>query len=137
MIVAFVAIAFALLLLFHLPYAVAQTLAPQIPLIDAPYPNENQSSPLVINVTNAAHQFMAHAYRAQLAGDTQGYTLNVYLHNAIVCYHGLINNNTLLMSGCDDTMVQVKLLNNQYSSVTPHWFVALVDQYLKARGITE
>lgn len=110
------------------------TLAPQIPLIDIPGPNENPSDPLVMNVTNAAHQFMIDAYRAQLANDTQAYYLEVSLHNAMVCVHALINNNAEMLSGCDDAVVQVKLIINQLKN-TPPWFTAYINGYLKARGI--
>jgi hypothetical protein len=111
------------------------TLAPQIPLQDIQYPNENPSDPLVMNVTNAVHQFMIDAYRAQLANHTQAYTIDVYLNNAMVCVHALMNNNAEMLSGCDNAVVQVKLLINQLGNTTPPWFTAYINEYLKARGI--
>jgi len=111
---------------------------PQIPLIDPSYPNEVKT-PFILSIINASEAFMKKAYSDQLRGNTEGYNFAVGLHNAMVCVHAQMNNDTTLMSGCDEPMVQEAILmhkgNAQYPGTVPDWFMALLDNYLMARGI--
>lgn len=79
------------------------------------------------------------AYQRQLANDSAGFNLDVALHNSMACVRGLMNNDTLLLSECDEPMVQMALYIKQKSLPFPFpsWYTALIHMYLKARGIEQ
>jgi len=80
-------------------------------LLDLSYPNEIKT-PLVLSIINASESFMKKAYSDQLHGDTVGYNFTVMDHNAMVCIHAQMNKDDTLMSGCDEPMVQMSILNH-------------------------
>jgi len=86
------------------PHAVAQVqLAPQIPLTDAPYPNDNATAQ---NVSNTAHIYMILAYRAQLANNTEQYNIDVLTYILTMQWYVIMDYWAIIQLSCLHAIAQ-------------------------------